>query len=110
MQVKPGFTFFVGYAVDERGKPVAGVHVRVENAKLEATTNERGFFSLSVPTPPEIKSGTPATDTVIAAKPGYKTVIQRDVALVSGQPAGFFLDMKHGTGQHEFDAEPHLKE
>ena len=109
-QLKPGFTLFFGYAVDERGQPVAGVHVHVENAKLETTTDQRGFFSLSVPAPPEIKPGTPATDTVIAARPGYKTVIHRDVALVSGNPAGFFLDMNRGTGQHEVDVEPHLEE
>jgi hypothetical protein len=109
-QLKPGVTLFFGYAVDERGQPVAGVHVRVENAKLETTTDRRGFFSLSVPTPPETKPGTPATDTVIAAKPGYKTIIHREVGLVSGNPAGFFLDMKRGTGQHEVDAEPHLRE
>jgi hypothetical protein len=109
-QLKPGFTLLAGYAVDERGRPVAGVHVHVEDAKLEVTTNVRGFFSLSVPTLPEVKPGTPATDTVIAAKPGYETVIKRDVPMVSGQPAGFFLDMKKGSGQHEVDEEPHLKE
>jgi hypothetical protein len=109
-QLKPGFTLLAGYAVNERGKPVAGVHVHVQNAKLEVATNDRGFFSLSVPTPPEVKPGTPATDTVIAAKPGYETVIKRDVPMISGQPAGFFLDMKKGSGQHEVDEEPHLKE
>jgi hypothetical protein len=57
-----------------------------------------------------LQPGTPATDTVIAAKPGYETVIKRDVPMVSGQPAGFFLDMKKGSGQHEVDEEPHLRE
>jgi hypothetical protein len=109
-QLKPAFTLLFGYAVDERGQPVAGVHVLVEKANLETTTNARGFFSLSVPSPPATNPDLPPTDTVVAARPGYKTVIHRDVALVSGNPAGFFLDMKRGTGEHEVDEEPHLKE
>lgn len=109
-QLKPGFTLLFGYAVDERGQPVAGVHILVEKAKLETSTNARGFFSLAVPSPPATNPDLPTTDTVVAARPGYKTVIHRDVVLVSGNPAGFFLDMKRGTGEHEVDDEPHLEE
>jgi hypothetical protein len=109
-QLKPAFTLLFGYAVDQHGRPVAGVHILVEKANLETTTNARGFFSLSVPSPPSSNPDLPATDTVVAARAGYKTVIHRDVSLVSGNPAGFFLDMKSGTGLHEVDDEPHLKE
>src|SRR5437762_6210304 len=37
---KPGFTLLHGYAVDERGRPVAGVRVYLQKANVEAKTNE----------------------------------------------------------------------
>jgi len=48
-QLKPGFTLLAGYAVDERGRPVAGVHVHVQDAKMEATT-KRARLLLAVGT------------------------------------------------------------
>ena len=107
--LKPGFTLLLGYAVDERGQPVPAVHVHVEAAKLDLDTDQRGFFSVSVPLP-DTPPDTQPTDTVVAAKPGYKTVIYRHVALESGKDWGVFLVMKRGTGEENFDSEPHWRE
>lgn len=105
-QLKSGYTLFVGYATDEQGHPVADVLVHFKDAGAGTTTNERGYYSLSILTPPEKAEGEPATDTVIAEKNGYKTIVHYGVEVESEGPKGIGLDMERGTGVTPFDDLP----
>jgi len=97
-QLKPGYTLFVGYATDEQGHPVAGVRARFRNAGAETTTNDRGYYSLSILTPPKKGEDVAATDTFTAEKPGYKTIVHYNVEVESEGPKGIGLDMERGSG------------
>lgn len=101
--LRPGFTLLHAYATDDQGQPVPGVHVRLLHAGGETMTNERGYYELSVPTPPETEIDTPGTDTLIAQKQGYKTIIHRNIIVAGEDGGGMFLDMEKGTGVVEFD-------
>jgi hypothetical protein len=81
---RPGFTLISGWAVDTDGKPLANVHIRVEGGRAEEQTNARGYYALSVPSPPgRTVDGInfPAKGTVIAELPGYKTFVARNFYL-----------------------------
>lgn len=101
-QLKAGYTLFVGYATDEQGHPVPGVRVRFKNTGAETTTNERGYYSFSIVTPPLKAEGDPAIDTFTAEKPGYKTIVHYNVEVESEGPKGIRLDMERGTGLAPF--------
>lgn len=105
-QLKPGYTLFVGYATDEQGHPVAGVRVRFKSAGGETTTNERGYYSLSILTPPQKSEGDPATDMLVAEKSGYKTIVHYNVEVESEGPKGIGLDMERGIGVMPFNDLP----
>lgn len=94
--IERGHRLLYGYAVDAHGHGVAGVRVRVEAAKLETRTQENGFYSISIPT-------MAGTDTLVAAKAGYKTIIYRRMPLQEERPLTIFLDMQRGTGEENFD-------
>lgn len=101
-KLKPDFTLLYGYAVDD-GKPVAGVKVRLQHAGDETTTNERGYYELSVPTPPDTAPGLPGIDTLIAQKQGYKSICYRNIIVAGQEVGGALLDMEKGTGTIESD-------
>jgi Tol biopolymer transport system component len=102
-QLRQGFTLLHAYAVDDLGRPVSGVRVRLQNAGDEAMTDERGHYWLLTPTPPNTAPDAPGTDTLIADKPGYKTVIHRNIIVGGEDGGGWFLDMEKGAGTKEFD-------
>jgi hypothetical protein len=81
-KLRTGFTLIHGYATDERGRPIRDARVRLQKANTETMTDERGYYWLSVPMPPQATSGAPGTDNLIAEKPGYKTIIHRNIAMV----------------------------
>lgn len=101
--LRNGFTVMHGYAVDDSGRPVPGVAVRLLHQDGKAVTNDRGYYELSVPTPPERELDIPGTDTLIAQKPGYKTIVHRNIIVAGRDGGGWFLDMKRGKGTTEFD-------
>lgn len=101
--LRSGFSLLHGYATNEQGQPVAGVHVRLQCQGGEATTNKRGYFQLSVPTPPDIARDLAGIDTLIAQKPGYKTIIHENFFIAGEDGGGFLLDMKKGAGVLKFD-------
>lgn len=101
-RLRPGFSLVHGYAT-ERGRPVRDVQVRLQKAGAKTTTDHRGYYWLSVPTPPETSPGVPDTDTLIAEKPGYKTIIHRNMIVASEDAGGFYLGMERGSGVVEFD-------
>lgn len=101
-----GSALILGYANDAEGRPVAGVRVRAENAKVEAYTDDDGLYTILIPLPQNYDPNRPLTETVIGAKRGYKTLIHRNVLLVSGSYSGVGMDMKRGTGEENFDDAP----
>jgi hypothetical protein len=105
-QLRPGYTFLRGYAVDEQGQPVAGLRVRLKNAGVETITNERGYYSFSVLTPPETARGYPGTDTLIGEKPGYKTIVHEKIILAGEDSGGWAFDMQRGSGVIETNELP----
>ncbi len=102
-RVRTGFTLIHGYTLDDRNQPLAGVRVHLEEAGTETVTDRRGYYWLSVPTPPETAPDIPGADALIAEMPGYVTVIHRNI-LVGGEDAGgYFIGMERGTGRTEHD-------
>jgi hypothetical protein len=98
-QLKPGYTLFRGYATDERGLPVAGVHVSLKDARIETTTNGRGYYSFLIPTPHKKAGDLPGgTDTLVAEKAGYKTIVHQNIVLAGEDSGGSALDMTRGSG------------
>lgn len=98
-----GFTLLHAYATDDQGRPIPGVRIRLMHAGGETTTNGRGYYEISVPTPPETSPDIPGTDTLIAQKQGYRTIIQRSMIVAGEDGGGMFLDMEKGRGVTEFD-------
>lgn len=69
-----------GVVSDETGKPVAGVSVRVKNAKAGTTTNDEGKFSLNAPN----------AGTLLIASLGYE---QQEVKIDSKTSYNIFLKL-----------------
>lgn len=101
--LEPGLTILHGYAVNDEGQPVQGVSVRLLHSGTHTITNDRGYYEISVSTPPETARDIPGTDTLIAQKQGYKTVIHRNIVIAGEDGGGIFLDMEKGKGVTEFD-------
>jgi hypothetical protein len=99
-KTRPGFTLLHGFIVDgETGRPLPGVKVRLENARVETTSNDRGYYELSVATP---KPATPdgiGTDTLIYEKAGYVTHILENFGIIEPDLAigGDGVDLERGT-------------
>lgn len=105
-RLRPGFTLIHGYASDERGQPLPGVRIRLQTAGVATVTDERGYYWLSAPTPSgRVGAGVavPGADTLIAEKPGYKTVIHRNIVVGGEDAGGYILGMERGTGAVQFD-------
>jgi carboxypeptidase family protein/PEGA domain-containing protein len=102
-RLRPGFTLIRGYVTDDRNQPLAGVRVRMEKADTETVTDRRGYYWLSVPTPPETAPDVAGTDTLIAEKAGYKTVIHQNMLIGGEDAGGVFIGMERGIGRIEFD-------
>ncbi len=109
-QLKPGFTLFAGYAVYERGKlsPPYTSTSRMPGWKLRPTSAVFSRSRYQRPQKFELKAshGHRYRRQTRVTKTSSSAIFP----MVSGQPAGFLLDMKKGSGQHEVDEEPHLKE
>lgn len=98
-KLKPGFTLLHGYAVDDRGRPVAGVRVHLQKASVEATTDERGYFWLSAPTPPQTASDIPGVDTLVAEKAGYKIIVHRNIFVAGAEGENICLTWSEAAAE-----------
>lgn len=108
--LRPGYTLVYGFISDSAtGRPLAGVHVRSEKVGINATTNERGYFETSVPSPPAelIKGvpwpGLPGVDDITFERPGYTKDVEMNVDLISGMDSGWTLELHRGTGVEKHD-------
>lgn len=104
--LKPGYTLLRSYATDPQGRPVAGVNVRLEKSGAKTTTNERGYYSFSILLPREATEEHPGTETVIAEKPGYKTIVIQNIVLAGEDSGGAGLDLEPGSGVVKTDVLP----
>lgn len=102
-RIRPGFTLISGYILDRRNRPISGVKVYMERAGTSIVTDERGYYWLSVPTPPETAIDVPGTDTLIAEKPGFTTVVYHNIMLAGGDGGGWYIGLYLGSGRVESD-------
>jgi hypothetical protein len=104
-ELRAAYTLLHGYATNDEGRPVEGVAIRLLGAGAHTSTNQRGYFELSVPTPALDAD----TDTLVAEKPGYKTVVHKNF-IVEGEDGGTVtLDLERGAGKIEFDDTPAIR-
>jgi hypothetical protein len=103
--VRPGFTLLHGYTVDaDTGKPIAGVKVRIDHAKVETWSDSVGHYLLSVPTPKSKFPGGMGTDTLVFEKEGYSTEEFTNFGVAGIEMGGEANEMKKGTQIHKHDA------
>jgi len=109
-KLRPGYTLIYGYISDSKtGKPLANVSVHVEKAQADATTNERGYFELSVESPrAEMRRGVPfpglaGIDNISISLKGYKKYDIQNTDLVEGETSGWKLDLQRGEGVEQHD-------
>ena len=102
--MRPGYTLLHEYVTDtETGRPLNGVLISVVGAGVEARTDQRGHFVLSIPTPaPDIPDGI-GSDTVVYKKAGYKIIRIRNCGIASEDMGGTGIEMEKGTGVIDID-------
>lgn len=103
-QIRPGFTLFHGFTVDEHtGHPISGVEISFAHAKVHVLSDANGHYALLVPTPqPEIPGGM-GVDTLRFTKAGYKTLVFQNLG-VGGDDMTRCQDMEMGKGVIRTDA------
>jgi hypothetical protein len=109
-RLSPGHSLVQGYAVNaETGKPLPGVRIRLEKAQMQAVTNDRGYFWVSVPTPPLDALGLPGEDTLIAGLPGYKGYILQQFPGCRGRQRGVRVGSRAGKRRRGARRETQVK-
>lgn len=94
--VRAGYTVLHGFVVDEVGKPLSGVTVRLGSG--ETNTDARGHYFVSVPTPPMTQTGAGAL-TLTFEKPGYRTIVIENFKVNSDNLGEVPIGMKSGSGE-----------
>jgi hypothetical protein len=108
-QFRTGHALEYGYVVDAvTGKPLASVQIHLTAAQVATSTNERGYFALSVPTSNQAHEGVPvpAIDVLTAELPGYKTYLMKYAELTEGSGTFLRLDLEPGRGVAEHGQKP----
>ncbi|MGH9842165.1 MAG: SpoIID/LytB domain-containing protein [Blastocatellia bacterium] len=100
----PGYTMLRGHVADaQAGRPLAGARIRLENAGVEAQTDERGYFVLYALAPPvNATEELPKTDHLVAEFAGFKTYRIANVLLAEGD-VHFKIELEQGEGTVERD-------
>jgi len=100
----PGYTMLHGHVANAQvGRPLAGVRIRLENAGVEAQTDERGYFLLYSLTPSvNPTEELPKTDHLMAEIAGFKTYRIANVLMTEGD-AHFKIELEQGEGTIERD-------
>jgi hypothetical protein len=100
--IRAGHTLLHGYAVDDQGRSVSGVLVRLKKANVQTTTDGRGYYELLAATPPNSKRHSRHRH-FDRRKARYKTIVHANIFIAGGDGGGMFLDMKSGSGLDKFD-------
>lgn len=100
----PGYTMLHGHVADaQAGWPLAGARIRLENAGVEAQTDERGYFLLYALAPPvNPTEEPPKTDHLVAYFAGFKTYRVANVLLTEGD-SHFKIELEQGERTVERD-------
>jgi hypothetical protein len=103
-KLRPGYTMLHGHVADaQAGRPLAGAGIRLENAGVEAQTDERGYFLLYALAPPvNPTEDLPKTDNLVVYSAGFKTYRVANVLLTDGD-AHFKIELEQGEGTIERD-------
>src|SRR5207245_6913743 len=104
-KLRSGYTLVYGYVADSiTGRPLANVRVHLEKAQADAMTDARGYFEMSVPSPPaELMKeapppGLPGIDNIIFELPGYKKYAGQSIDLPEGLDSGWNVELQRGQG------------
>jgi protocatechuate 3,4-dioxygenase beta subunit len=94
-----------GHVVDEdSGRPLKGAVVRLESAKAEAVTDDKGYFIINSVVPPTFRQPNeiPSTDTLIVRARGYKE--HRIIGTLLVEDATHFaIELEAGAGTTQRD-------
>ena len=94
--LRKGYTVLHGFVVDEVGKALGGVTVRLGSG--EAKTDVRGHYFVSVETPSLTRTG-PGALTLSFEKPGYRTLVIENFKVTSDELAEVPMGMTTGHGE-----------
>jgi len=97
-EIRPGFTLLHGYIVDDCGRPLAGVSVRVKNGKIGTETDAKGHYYLSMPTPAAPSRDEWGVDTITYSKTGYQTVIIENMSVGGDDLWSVPFSLQKGSG------------
>ena len=77
-RAQPGMTFIHGHIIDdESGRPIEGARVFLTNAGAETISDKRGYYQMTVPTPPvDPRGDLPGTDELVVAS-GARVIYRR---------------------------------
>ncbi len=102
-RLREGYTLVTGLVMDDEiGKPIRGARIRLEGAGKETTTDARGEFYISIPTPPIVNDIPTGMVTLSAEAPGYKMMIVRNI-MIASEVAGEDFKMVKGVGTIDED-------
>lgn len=104
-KLQPGKALVHGHIVDDdTGRPLKGAVVRLEQAKAEAVTDDKGYFILNSLVPPAFRQANeiPASDTLIVRAPGYKEHRITGALLVEGA-THYAIELEAGAGSSQRD-------
>ena len=103
--IRPGYTLLHEYVVDaETGRPLIGVKVTFIHASVEATTDSKGHYYLLVPTPAPNHGCGIGSDTLVYKKPGYKTLVMKNLPISAQEMGGTGIELQAGVGKIVVDA------
>jgi hypothetical protein len=97
-EIRPGFTLLHGFIVDDCGRPIAGVNVRVKDGKVGTETDAKGHFSLYIPTPAAPSRDEWGVDTIIYSKPDYQTLIVENMRIGGDDLWSVPFSLQKGSG------------
>lgn len=100
--LRPGYTLLHGYIVAaDSGESLANAEVSIGG--VHATTDSKGHFAISFPTPkPPVPDGM-GTETLTYQRAGYKTLVIHDFSAATEEMGPVAIDLERGSGTIEIN-------
>jgi hypothetical protein len=98
--IKPDTATIIGFVVDDQtNRPLPGVTVSSPDTRQTPVTNERGFYTISIPVKAAPKAGTrgPPTTTLQFRHEGYTDEMRDGVELVTGVAPIYRIRLRRGS-------------
>ncbi len=95
--ISSNYVYIYGYVVDkENFQPIANVKITSQKHKIEAYTNERGFFSFHLLCSIDNITDSPEIDNLIFSKEDYITNIMENIFIIPEQAQSYIIELEHG--------------